>query len=235
MYDIGIIGGMGPEATVEMFRRFVSYVEAECDQEHMNICVLNDAKTPDRTKAIMNGNDDPVININHSISELINLGCPRFVVACNTAHYYKDQFLHLDKIKFIDMIDCTLSYIEKKYHGYTVCVLGTNATVNAGVYSQGSEGHKIIYPSPKDQEIIMQAITDTKKGLEKDEIVSKIEQVIQKIDEAKIVFILGCTELSIYHQKIANNYNVVDAMDLTVLKAIIESGYRVKKKFQENV
>ena len=91
-YDLGIIGGMGSEATVEIYKRIIERTKHKCDQEHMKICILNNSIIPDRTKCILENGENPLPYLNESIKDLENIGAKYFIVPCNTAHYFSDKF-----------------------------------------------------------------------------------------------------------------------------------------------
>ena len=63
-YDLGIIGGMGSEATVEIYRRIINKTLNTCDQDHMRICILNNSIIPDRTEYILYGKENPLPYLN---------------------------------------------------------------------------------------------------------------------------------------------------------------------------
>ena len=85
MYDLGIIGGMGPKATSIAFDRIIDYTLAKCDQEHLNTIILSDAKTPDRTNAILNNETDIMEALQKDFDILSRLNIPIAIVTCNTS------------------------------------------------------------------------------------------------------------------------------------------------------
>ena len=160
-YDLGIIGGMGSEATVEIFNRIISKTKHEKDQDFMRICILNDSVIPDRSKAILEGGESPISYINEDIKKLKKIGVRYFIVPCNTAHYFVRK-MSKKGIDFIDMIFETLKFIEENYQGKKVCLLATTGTVESGVYF---EGNKIPFVKldNKNQNKVMNVITKTKE------------------------------------------------------------------------
>ena len=110
-YDLGIIGGMGSEATVEIYKRIIERTYHSCDQEHMRICILNNSIIPDRTNCILNNGENPLPYLNESIKDLENIKAKYFIVPCNTAHHFAPLF-EINNIKFISMIEETLLFIK---------------------------------------------------------------------------------------------------------------------------
>ena len=88
MKTIGIIGGMGPLATADLFRKIVLNTKASTDQEHIKILIDNNTDIPDRTEAIINDGKNPVPQLTRSAVVLWALGAQILVMPCNTAQYF---------------------------------------------------------------------------------------------------------------------------------------------------
>ena len=84
----GIIGGMGPAATADLFTKIVAMTEAVRDQEHIHILIDNNTDIPDRTAAILQGVGDPLTPMIESGRRLVAQGADFLLVPCNTAHHY---------------------------------------------------------------------------------------------------------------------------------------------------
>lgn len=229
-YDLGIIGGMGSEASCELYSRILKRTKHSCDQEHMKICVLNNSIIPDRTECLLNSKDSPVPYINEAINDLEKINAKYFVIACNTAHSFINEF-NYENIKFINMIDETLNYIRINYPNKKVCILGTNGTIKTGVYYKNSKANDIDFIKLDDinQQGIMNAIIDTKNDREKKEVLNSIVNILKRIDSCnKCLFVLACTELSLYKDELEKNFLIIDSMDCLVESAIIKCGYSLK-------
>jgi len=133
MYKLGIIGGMGPLATSELFRRIVLKTDAKFDREHIKIAILNNPSIPDRTQAIVAGGNSPVPYLNEAIADLKKLGAEYVIMPCNTAHYFVDK-VDFQGLKFINMVEETLNYLKEKYNDKKIIVLSTSGTNVANVY-----------------------------------------------------------------------------------------------------
>ena len=230
-YDLGILGGMGSEATVEIYKRIISKTYHTCDQDHMKICILNNSIIPDRTDCILNGGDSPLPYLNESIKDLESLSCKYFVVACNTAHYFADEF-KFNNIKFISMVESTLEYINQSCKQHKVCILSTTGTVKTKVYHNHNLAKNInfVFPNEIEQDIIMSVINETKKGISKEILTKKIEKVVLDILSRynDVVFVLACTELSLYFENICKLSNTIDAMECLIKNIFLKCGYKMK-------
>ena len=231
-YDLGIIGGMGTEATVELFRRITERTYANCDQDYMRVLILNDSKIPDRSKSIKLGSSDPLDYINEDIKRLEKIGVKYFIIPCNTAHYYAKSFKS-QTVEFINMISETLMVIKRDYSDKRVCILGTDGTIYSGVYFDNEEakGLKFLKLSKDLQDKVMNVVTLTKEGKNKDEIFKILDSVITSVKEKEkdVLFVLACTEISLYKDYLKSEF-VIDAMDVLVDKAITKCGYKLKER-----
>ena len=228
-YDLGIIGGMGSEATAQIFNRIIQRTKHDNDQDFMRICVLNDSKIPDRTKAILEGGDSPTPFLKSDIRKLKKIGAKYLIIPCNTAHYFMKD-VNTKGIKFIDMIDEALHHVKEKHKNKAICLLATTGTVESGVYFNRTN-LVFIKLEKEDQNEVMNVIINTKeKGVSEESLnvlKKAIDKVLEKNDKEEVVFLIGCTELSLYANEL-KNYNIVDAMDVLVSKAILSCGYELK-------
>lgn len=230
-YDLGIIGGMGSEATVEIYKRIIDRTYHTCDQEHMRICILNNSIIPDRTNCILNNGENPLPYLNESIKDLENIKAKYFIVPCNTAHHFAPLF-EIHNIKFISMIEETLDYIKNNYKDSKVCILATHGTIKSKVYHEHikAKDFDFVYCNNNEQTSIMNIINDTKSDKNREMIKNNLLDTIKSIQarEGDCLFVLACTELSLYLEDSKQIALVIDAMDCLVNSAIIKCGYKIK-------
>ena len=82
---IGIIGGMGPLATADLFEKIVGHTKAACDQEHLHVVIDSNTNIPDRTAALLHGGADPLPELTGSARRLEAMGADVLIMPCNTA------------------------------------------------------------------------------------------------------------------------------------------------------
>ena len=104
---IGILGGMGPLATADLFRKIVLMTRAGCDNEHIRIYIDNNCRIPDRTAAILQGGADPVPEMSDALRHLEACGADCIIMPCNTAHYFLPRLQSQTKIPFLSMLEAT--------------------------------------------------------------------------------------------------------------------------------
>ena len=227
-YDLGIIGGMGSEATVEIFSRIINRCFHTCDQDSMRIAILNDSKIPDRTKYILEGGENPLPYLNSAIRDLKKIKAKYFIIDCNTAHYFAED-LKYKGIEFISLIEESLKYIIKNHKDKKICILGTNGLINSGVYfnNKFAKDLDFIKLDQDSQKKVMNVVTFTKEDRDKSEILKLLKEAMNSINDDNVLYVLACTEISLYKNDL-KEYNIIDSMDVLVDEAIIKCGYKLK-------
>ena len=229
---LGVIGGMGPLATVKLFDKIVQYTDAKCDQEHLRIIIDNNTFIPDRSAYILADGEDPRGQLINSATLLQKSGAEYLIMPCNTAHYFLDDIVKNTDIPFLNMIEETARYIKVNHEGtIKIGLLATEGTHKAMVYDNvfSKYGLTVISPSEENRRYIMDLIYNIKKGI-KQENLEGFYKVIEEMESQDVnLFILGCTELSVALDLYNFKGSYIDAMDILAKKAIEFSGAKVKK------
>ncbi|OTG80379.1 aspartate/glutamate racemase family protein [Acinetobacter sp. ANC 4648] len=220
---IGILGGMGPQATVDAMNKIIKNTPANCDQEHIPVITVSIPDIPDRTKSIINHDDKPFEKMSEYIRilESANVGC--IIIPCNTAHFWFDQLQKSTHIKMISIIDSTVNFI-KKNKVKKICILATSATINAELYQKKLADNQINFMIPEVaiQQLVMQSIYKYKSGeiIESKKIMNNIIKLYYKNSEVK--FLLACTEIPLILEEWIKDYPelFIDATDVLIRNAI---------------
>ena len=227
---IGIIGGMGPAATVDLFQKIVENTNAHCDREHIHILIDNYPQIPDRTHAIKEGSNAPVSYILEAAGRLEDAGADFLIIPCNTSHYFYDEICAGTSIPVINMIEETAKWIRNK--GYKkVGLFATDGVLSSGVYEKyfKNYGIQLLLPDVEEQKAVMHLIYDEiKAGKEphSDGLNSVIHRM--KICGAE-AFVLGCTELPIAFRGRKDEL-FIDVTAILANAAIEKAGYRLKRR-----
>ena len=104
---IGILGGMGPLATADLFQKITLHTVAACDQAHPRVCIDSNTDIADRTAALLHGGEDPVPEMIKSAKRLESIGADFLIMPCNTAHNYYEQVCEAVTIPVLHMIALT--------------------------------------------------------------------------------------------------------------------------------
>lgn len=224
---LGVIGGMGPEATSYFFEELVAHTKAQKDQDHIDTIILNHATLPDRTHAILTGNVEELLEAFIQDAKLLEeLGVANIAIPCNTSHFLYDATQKEVSIPIIHMVKETVRYALDQFENVQkIGILATNGTIQSGVYRKECEdlGVEAVVPSRKNQEEVMSLIyDDIKKGRPGDPL--KFQKAYEDLMEAgSDVVILACTELSVFKKNHSIEKNCLDAMDILVKESIIRS------------
>ena len=226
MYKLGVIGGMGPLATVKFYDKVVLNTDAHNDNEHIDLVVLNHSTMPDRTRCIIEKKDLEFLNVIKKDLEILDkIGVGVVAIPCNTSHYFYDEFSKYTNLKIINMIEETI--LEIKRRGVKqVAVFGTIGTLNSKVYDKYAQkyGIEVKELSAEDKNSVMNIIYKIKEtnNLENKEFI----EILNKYCDKDTIGIIACTELSLLD--ICKSINTIDALDVLVNKSIELSGAKIK-------
>lgn len=198
---IGILGGMGPEATADLFRRVIKATPAQKDQEHIRVIIDNNPKIPDRTAAIIGGGASPLPEMVKTARNLERAGADFIVMPCNSAHYYYEQLKKSVGIPVLNMIKLTEQVIKKKFPNVKkVGLIATTGTVKTQIYNQSlwEIGVEVISPPEDMQDRVMKAIYDGIKAgriMKGKKIIVNVANYL--VERGSEMIICGCTEASL--------------------------------------
>ena len=200
---IGILGGMGPEATVSLFRRIVEVTGATRDQDHIRIIIDNNPKIPDRTPAILGGGESPVPLMVSTARNLEHAGADFIVIPCVSAHHFIDSLQEAISIPILSIVDAVIAELGRNSPTLdTVGLLATSGTITGGHFQRGLEeaGYVVKVPVSSDQEkLVMEAIygdRGIKAGFLSAENRSKLMEASRRLMEMGAQGIIGgCTEV----------------------------------------
>lgn len=225
---IGIIGGMGPAATVDLFHKIVANTDAKSDSDHIHILIDNYPQVPDRTCAIKQRTNEPVKYILEAASRLEAAGADFLIIPCNTSHYFYEEICAAVSIPIVNMIEETARWICEK--GYkTIGLFATDGVLFSGIYEIyfAKYGIQLVLPDSKGQEKVMHLIyNEIKAGKVPNSNELNDEMVRMKACGAE-AFVLGCTELPIAFQN-RNDEIFIDATEILARVAIEKAGYDLK-------
>ena len=193
---VGILGGMGPYATVDFFSRIVALTPAKKDWEHLRIIIDNNVKIPSRTRAVLYGEASPVSGMIESINQLASIGADFAAVPCNSAHYFYEQVAQGIQIPWLNMLESVSKAVRANED--RPLVLGGYVTVAKKLYSRYIPN--AVYPSPEDSEFVGLTIEEIKLTSElstpsRTRLETMIHEMKGKID----CVLLACTELPIVY------------------------------------
>ena len=228
---VGVMGGLGPMATVYFFEMVVRLTDAYHDQDHIDMIITNRATTPDRTEYIIGKSENSPVDILVKDAKRLEASDVDFlVITCNTAHYFYKEISESVNIPVINIIEETIKYSKEK--GYKkLGILATTGNIQTKLYQNMFKKYDMEYLVLDDnrQKDLMDIIyQDIKSG--KDADMNKFNKLVDYLKENNCDgAILGCTELSIL--KNDNNLDeqfYIDSLEVLARKTIQKCDKKTK-------
>ncbi len=224
---IGILGGMGPLATADLFTKIINLTKADGDNDHIRVFIDSNSKIPDRTQAILHGGADPLPYMIASAKKLETIGASVIIIPCNTAHYFFEATAESVTTPFIHMIEETAKAVPE---GAAVGLLATTATVNTKIYHRALEkyGVRLLCPDDKRQTLVMDAMFAIKGGRAPDR--AGFTEVLDSLKEKGAeYFIMGCTEMPMVFSSLSLSEPVIDPATVLAKAAIRFCGKQIRE------
>lgn len=196
---IGVLGGLGPWATLDLFEKILTLTPAAKDQDHLRLIIDNNPKIPDRSPAILGTGEDPTPALVETARNLERAGADFIVIPCNTAHFFYDAVRRAVSIPVLHIMDEVAASAGDAVPGLRqVGVLATAATVQSRLYHDAFErvGVAVVGPDERGQDVVNRAIYGVKAGRMGPEVTRELAAVATAlISSGAQAIVLGCTEL----------------------------------------
>ena len=229
---IGILGGMGPLATADLFQKIVLLTKADTDREHIRVYIDSNANIPDRTAAILSGGENPVPEMASALRHLEACGADCIIMPCNTAHYFLPRLQAMTKIPFLSILTAAAEACKAQFPGKTVGNLATRGTLAANLYQEAlaQAGVPYLVPDAPAQDALMRVIYDgVKAGKGPDSYRADFLTVLEQMSAGGAeVFLLGCTELPLAAEALNIALPTVDPTAELAKASIRFCGYGVR-------
>ena len=230
--SIGILGGMGPMATADLFQKITAFTDAAGDSGHIRVYIVSNASTPDRTAAILDGGEDPVPAMADSLRKLELCGADCVIMPCNTAHYFLPRLMERTELPFVNMIGAAAAACRTRFPGKTVGILATRGTLSAELYQRAlaAQGVPFLEPDESEREDLMKVIYQgVKAGVPPSRYEKDFRSVIGGMTgRGAECFLLACTELPLAVQALGLELPRVDPTEELAKAAIRFCGYSVR-------
>lgn len=229
---IGILGGMGPMATADLFQKITALTDAAGDHDHIRVYIDSNASIPDRTAAILKGGEDPIPAMADSLRKLELCGADCVIMPCNTAHYFLPRLEPLTKLPFISMIGAAAAACRTRFPGKTAGILATTGTLSAELYQKAlaAAGVPFLVPDEEERDALMEVIYQgVKAGAPPSRYRAAFLSVVEALEgRGADCFLLACTELPLAVQALGLDLPHVDPTEELAKAAVRFCGYRVK-------
>lgn len=217
--SIGILGGMGPRATIEFEKRLIdSFVGS--DQSMPKIITINNSQIPDRSNFIQQNGQDPLKELIFSAKILRSAAVDIVCMPCNTAHDSRimARLMAVVPLPIIDMPAACMLLAERQ--GFQrLLILGTEGTASSRLFDNRSTTISCIYPNDREQYLLNKVIATIKTGNLPNLATQQNLKTILKSQPIDAL-VLACTELSILPRRLFKEYEVIDSLDCLVQQCV---------------
>lgn len=224
---VGILGGMGPEATANFYSEIVHLTPAKKDQDHVPTLIYSFPQVPDRSMCIASGSREIVPYLTQAVRKLERGGASFIAIPCNTVHYYHADMQKAVHIPVLNMIKETADAVVRDHpKAHTIGLLATSGTVRSKLYENEltKRGLKVLLPSDNMQQCcVMDAVYSIKSGGSKQtqaDLLAKAGDDL--IARGADVLVLGCTEIPLAFDVKRSRVPVVNATQVLARAAIRE-------------
>lgn len=196
---LGILGGLGPAASVYFYQLITEHTKAVRDQDHLDIVLISKASIPDRTDFILGRNpDSPLPAMIAGVETLAAAGADVIAVPCNTAHYFYDELDRRSPVPVLNIVKETVR-MAKRAGIKNLGIMATSGTVITGAYQRAclSEGLGFTVPREASQETLMDIIYHSIKAAREPDMSAFVQIAEELYAGGAEAIVLGCTELSL--------------------------------------
>ena len=222
---VGVLGGKGPEATVELLRLIVAVTPARTEEEHLHVIVDNHPQIPKPALGITGEGPDPVPALTATAANLEKAGADFIVIPCNSAHYYVEQVRGAVSIPVVSIIDETVAAV--KAAGISrVGLLATTGLVSSGIYQDGfaRAGVEVLLPDDAMQVRMMDGILAFKDRGDGGPLKAALDELCgDLITRGAGGLVLGCTELPVVLEADSIPVPCYDTLEILARAAVREA------------
>ena len=232
---IGILGGMGPEATGYFYELIVKQTRAETDQDHIKAVIYSNPEIPPRTDAILGIGPSPTPLLVEGFRRLKDAGADFVVMPCVTAHYFYPEVKDQVDIPFISLLDEAVGWGKKEVPNLKKAgLIASKGTLETKLFHNvfSKEGIEVIHPEEDEQNQLMEAIFGPKgikagftTGFPKETLVSIAKVLIARGADA---IIAGCTEVPLALKDRDIPVPLIEPLRIAARACIIEAGHEVR-------
>ena len=205
---VGVLGGMGPAATLDFFARVLALTDARTDQDHIRLIIDNNPQVPNRNEAIAGTGPSPAPTLVAMAHGLERAGAELLVMPCNAAHAFLAEVKRATSLPVISIIGVTVE-AARAYHPRRVGLLAADGCIDADLYQTafGKLNIATLVPDAQTRERFMATLYCIKQRDTGPEVRSAMRSLANDlIGQGAETIIAGCTEVPL-----VLNANDIDA------------------------
>lgn len=232
---IGIMGGMGPEATAHFYELIIRHTKASKDQDHIKTIIFSNPEIPPRTDAIQKMGPSPTLLLVEGFRRLRDAGADFVVMPCVTAHYFYPEVKEQVDIPFINLLDESVKWAQRDVPELRKAgLVASTGTIESRLFHDvfGLAGIQVIAPEEEEQARVMEAIFGPQgikagftTGSPKETIVSIAKVLIARGADT---IIAGCTEVPLVLKDQDIPVPLIEPLRIAAKACILEAGYELR-------
>lgn len=192
---VGVIGGMGPDATIDFMSRVLTATPAQADQDHVRMLIEHNPRIPNRQLAMRGEGEDPG-GVMAIIAARLEAGGAEFIVMpCNLAHAWAGDIRAAISVPFISIVDESVSRALQHVDGGAIGVLTTPGCFTAGLYQAALAGHELVSQTPDELAETMEFVDRIKAGDKSAPVKEGLRLLAERLVARGAEVVIGaCTE-----------------------------------------
>lgn len=229
---VGVLGGMGAEATLELMKRILDATEVEDDQDHVPLFVDLNPQVPSRIRFIVEKEGaDPGPILIEMAKRLETAGAHALALPCNTAHLFAPQIEAAVNIPLLNMPKRACEQAAAQMdEGDVVGILASPATNSTGLFSDMLKRSGLVSRYPEQEDEILASIRRIKRsGPSEADIALLSREARDLVRRGASCVIIGCSEFSLVSKEIESPIPVLDTLDVLVHEIVTFSGARIRQ------
>ncbi|MFD2118038.1 aspartate/glutamate racemase family protein [Paenibacillus yanchengensis] len=221
---VGILGGMGPKATVDFMSKIIEQTRVITEQDHLRMLVYNNPKIPSRIDAFKPENPSPLPELIRTAVTLEQGGADYIMIPCHSAHYWLDELQQSISIPIYSIVACTIENIQLRHDLEKILLIATETTLRSGLYQQAFSKLpvQLLLPAPNEQVLIQHIIHMIKTN--SNSLYNGIIDLRDMLNEYKKksvhTAIAGCTEIPLILTHLDHDFEFIDPSLLLARKAV---------------
>ena len=196
---MGVIGGLGPEATLDFYAKLLNKSNAKSDQEHFHVIINSNPKVPNRHASIAGTGPSAAPALLSSAQALQRAGADFLLMVCNAGHAYQKDIEEAVDLPFISMIEVTVAAsLNQNPNLQTVGILATDGALAAKLYQNEFDKHNIkcLYPNSQQQKKLMELVFKVKANDLSQDVKEQMQGLANSlIKQGAQIIVAACTEI----------------------------------------
>lgn len=222
---LGVLGGMGPQATADFLAKLVQVTPAEREQDHLHVLVDSNPKVPDRNQAIAGHGPSPAPVLAEMARRLERAGAGLLVMACNTAHAFEGAIREAVSVPFVSIVqEACNACLRESPTARTIGLLAAPGCIQAGLYQSALEarGLEPLLPQPADQEVFNRLLYEIKLGASLADIRPEMRRLALGLTaRGADVLMAACTEVPLVLGQADVDRPLIDATHNLAVRCVL--------------